>query len=202
MQRWLKIHWIIFTVSAVFICMGICAYFLSSSTIKLPITLKENQNIKMKIFRFMPHRLKASLRFEGGLKNKRPELGQWNCGIACLPPCEPVNISVTVKSNTIEYEAWPASGHGSSITIRNLRPVSKEKTGITFPAGFSEATISITRVGSKLEGEAVTLVISPPVSFKTVSSGYRYLWYFFFWPFMLVILAIYGGILHFYNTRK
>ena len=61
---------------------------------------------------------------------------------------------------------------------------------------------TVLEVGDAIQGERVTVVVEPPLTFKRGTGGpIDWLWYFYFWPFYAVILGIAGVVLA-YITRK
>tara|TARA_R110001606_G_C15387987_1_gene651155 strand:+ start:723 stop:1250 length:528 start_codon:yes stop_codon:yes gene_type:complete len=151
----------------------------------------------------------------------RPELGEYTYRgdwkktgfLDFINPGVPIKLAVHGEGKEVIYEAMPAGSYGITIG-RDLVPFVEDENPSLFrwppdltlrhhiPAGYSEFVITVKELGSQLKGEKATIIIEPPVTFKTVAPRYRYIWWFIFWPLYALLLSIYGLVLLWHSIRN
>ncbi len=217
-----KLLWVIWFALAILFVTGTAAYLVSSKLNKVNITLKEGEIINTKLFRIHPHHLSLELRFKGEGRDSRPELGNYKTEgnwqetglLKFTNPGEPIKLLVNSANQRTVYEALPASGYGQTTIIKRLQPFvnDNDHTSVSWPPGndfrhqikqgLNSYQITVIEVGKSLINEEVSLVINPPISFKTVAQNYSYLWCFYFWPLYAFVLVISAMILTFKDRRR
>lgn len=208
----LKIHLTIWGVLVIVVVVGTTAASLSTSDVIVPLNLKPGETINVPIFRLFPSMLEMSLEFNrSDWHQKRPELGEpgWQetfGRVVFTKPGEPVKLLIQCDSNQAFYEAWPPSIYDKKTICRDLhsfnpncfqcKPLERKIPYLKLPSGKTVIGIKVVEVGKKIEGERVSLIIVPPLTFK-LASGWWYglLWWFHLWPYYLILLAIYGVII-------
>lgn len=216
MTNRLKIYWIVWSILVFIATAGAIIDSLLGS-ITVPIQLKENSSINVSVFRPFPESLSISLRFDNidgedrsVLGGSRTEKGDWHKTgyINFREPGEPILLQIRDDTGTTIYEAEPAGGVELSTTAwRDLVPYINDGNPNMFVwpprndlrnklhSGITKLNISVLQVGSNISGEVASLIVESPVSFKSCSSNYVWLWWFMFWPVYAVILFFYGLML-------
>lgn len=209
-----KLALIIWIFLSLIVGMGIIAFEISTKTQFVSLPLQINHTVETRIFRLFKSNIYLSLRFKnvkdsnwhGSNKLKDGPSAFFKNGILNHPePGEPIKIKVEIDGlDEIIYETLPGDSPYQGTVRRTLYPFVDDGNPALFPwppkqvalpSGFSHLKISVIEVGEHLLGEDVTLVIDPPLSFKTSSVNYSWLWWFFAWPIFVVILLIYLMIL-------
>lgn len=188
-----------------------------SSTKHVTLELRPNSSTTVSVFRPFPDKLRLGLRFKQSIKHKRPEHGEWRTNtdsekigfLEFANPGEPIKLLASREGKEVVYEALPSSSYGKFDASRNLYPFVEDGNPHRFPwppnmalsqsipSGISRFNISVLEVGPQLVGEQVTLSIRSPINFKFIpaAAGYRFLWWFMFWPLYALILFVYLTIL-------
>jgi hypothetical protein len=211
LPRTLKIHWLLLALLVVFVMAGSYAARLSVSTVVAPLALTAGESISFSVFRLFPDTVRLMLEFKSAGGHRRPELGEFQSRreagyIEFNSPGEPVLISVIGPTSTAVYEALPAGSFGAGQIGREL--VVRETDGNSkrfnwppnnaarpiLPTGTSTVTITVMDVGHSLSGEKVSLILKPPLSFKSHMPGYGFLWWFLFWPVLAGIISVYACV--------
>lgn len=216
MTFWLKVHWAIWTTLVVIAVTGGLLDYLSS-TKHVTLELRPNSSKTVSVFRPFPDKLRLGLRFKQSIKHKRPEHGEWRTNtdsekigfLEFANPGEPIKLLVSREGKEVVYEALPSSSYGEFDASRDLYPFVEDGNPHHFPwppnlalsqsipSGTSTFNISVLEVGPQLVGEQVSLSIRSPINFKFIpaATGYRFLWWFMFWPLYALILFVYFTIL-------
>ncbi len=214
MSRKLKIHWITWSILTLLVMIGTIAFFLSTSSVSVPLSLNPSTAISVSVYRLLSDTLRFSLQFKG-TGQPRPELGSYRVWretgftgyhLEFPEPGEPIKILVRGAGKEIVYQALPADSYGPTLG-REFTPVSLGDTPkhLRWPpdnalrpilsSGNTTLRFSVIEVGRQIEGEQVILRIDPPLGFLSAMPGYGFLWWFFLWPFYMPIIIAYGGIL-------
>lgn len=210
----LSFHWGVFGVLLIFCIMGAIAYELSSHPVIVPLHLLPNETVKVSVFRVLPATLEIQLRFtrpSGEAKGMGSGGTRYSFGggLCHLSPGEPITVLAESDGQRATYEALPNGIVGGTLFIRDLTPYSDRENlrNCTWPpnnslrplirSGFSTVSITVTDVGRELIGEQATMVIVPPVGFKSTAQDYGLIWFFMFWPVYAFLLLIYMLVLWF-----
>lgn len=217
----LRYHWVLWGLLVFLVSSGAAASYLSRLSTSVALPLTPNASVNVSVFRLFPHRVDFHLEFgrnapDGvGPLMSRPEFGSstpksdWReTGyLEYLDSGEPIKISVQTRTERSVFLALPGGSAGERVILRDFFPVSAGDTKDrmkwppditlypTLGAGNTTLHFSVIEVGERLSGEHVTLVIKSPVGVKSTADNYHFLWWFYFWPFYAVLLAIYGAIL-------
>lgn len=214
MTRTIKFQLIIWAILSVLIVVGTFIYELSSSVVATPLKLSTNEIAFITVFRILPDTIRLSLSFSREKGQRRVELGEYistddglkNSALNFHNPGEPVKLLIRRGPSEAIYEALPTSSYGNNIE-RKLVPFVDDGNSNSFmwppsidseiklKAGIEEIQVAVVSVGKKIEGEQVSLLILPPVTFKSTALNYRWLWWFCWWPIYLLVLAAYGFVL-------
>ncbi len=194
----------IWLIAVIFVLLGIVAKSIASYTYTTELTLEKETTIDVSLFRFLSGNIGMSLIF----KNRDPQaLGNYRYQntfkedryLDFVNPGEPIILSVKDTTQSILYEAEPAS----SGTRRSMVPYENDNypSRFSYPrsqtsyfitnAGFSKFQVKVIDVGENLEGEKVILKISPAMpGFKFMSQKplYAFLWFFNLWPIWFLML--------------
>lgn len=222
----LKWAWSVLAILCTLLILGTTALHIASRTVRARIDLKPGAQVSIPVFRFVPDSPRLSMEFDvpaqaspsTGFARRRPELGEWKPSqreetLYFANPGEAVKLRVADRTRPQIYEALPAGGWSRDRIHRSLTPFLDDGDPTRFrwpprlpsrsiPAGRSTLDISVLEVGDAIQGERVTVVVEPPLTFKRGTGGpMDWLWYFYFWPFYAVILGIAGVVLA-YITRK
>lgn len=214
-----KAHWILFGALTALLGVAMAAFVVSSTANLVSVALVPGTQVSVRVYRLLPAPLNLELRFNRrGWNDKRPELGTFLSNadfrergyLQFKQPGEPVTVHVTSTAGLDRnFDALPVGAYNGTIMDRSLvpsdiygpshrlawTPGSGALPGRMLPSGVSELTISVVDVGPSLVGENVTLIVSAPVGFKQVASGYGWLWWLYLWPVFATILAIYFIVL-------
>ena len=221
MIRSMKCQWFAWTGLVLFFAFGMVAYWVSVTPKVVSLKLNPDTSVEgISIFRILPGAsLGIFIDFERSDGGRRPELGEfrslgdWRDGyMEFLNPGSSVKLKLVGEGREIVYEALPASEYGKKVR-RYLIPFVDDGNPDRFhrsvrhdlPAGFSEFSISVLEVEDPLKDEWVTLVFEQPLNFKfSLPPGYRWLWFFFFWPVFAFCILAYGLVLLWllYRQRK
>jgi hypothetical protein len=170
------------------------------------------------VFRLFPGAVHVSLDFSRSKGALRPELGSFTTRqganyIEFESPGAPVIVQVEGAALAAVHEALPAGAYGAEhigrdLVVRDLdgnpsrfRWPPDNASRPVLPSGRSTVRISVLEVGAPLMGEQVTAVVNAPLSFKSASPGYGFLWWFFFWPVLAALLVIYTAVLLWLSLR-
>lgn len=221
MTRGLKIHWTLWITLVILIATGALIDDASSAK-SITMVLRPKESMSVSVFRPLPHTLNLVFDFNRMDGRKALELGDWATGddwqktgfLAFSNAGVPIKLQVRRDSQEAIYETLPASSYGGNTVGRDLVPFVEDgnprrfnwppNVALALPLSVGVSTLNITvlEVGEQLLGEQVVLIIKSPVTFKTVSDGYGWLWWFMFWPVYALLLAAYGAILLWKTTRK
>lgn len=209
-----KFHWICLSTLVVVFGIAMVAFEVSRTANVISLVLTPGTTVSFRVYRLLPAPLNLKLRFNwDGQHGSRPELGEYTQkgdprGRGYLEfkrPGEPVIIRVTsTRGMDSKFEALPNGGSSAKSISRELVREDSDDSPERFiwpprliqvPAGVSDLTISVVDVGPSLVGESVTLVVAPPLGFKSAAPGYGWLWWLFLWPFFVALLVIYFGVL-------
>jgi len=210
-----KDAWTLWWIITIFIFVATIAFYISSHTKKIELTLVKGEKVDAKLFRLSSHNISMKMLFSKRNAKKRLELGKWQTvgdwketGMyEFTNPGEPIKLLLKNQNQELIYEALPAS----SSNIRELMLYREDNNSFQFPlihriekrflidSGFSDFSITILEVGKSFEGEKVLLYINPPLGFKTAVNNllYSFLWFFYLWPIYVFILFIWFLILIF-----
>lgn len=220
-SRMLAYHWAVLGSLLLLVASGTTLLHLCV-TVPIEIPLNVGAKLSVPVFRIHPAQLGLSLRFSRNPGQLRPELGSYtqrgdwrNTGVQEFPdPGEPIKLAVRVEDKEVIYEAKPAGAFSRETIGRALVPYVNdgnpslfpwpptEEAQLIVPPGNSVLSISVVSVGSRIEGEVVSLWVDPPVSFFSHAPKYAWLWWFTLWPAYIVLLSIYGLILLWLSRRR
>lgn len=209
-----RVHWICLAILSISYGLAMVAFEVSRTANVVNLILTPGATVSFQTHRILSAPLNVELRFnEHGSLNKRPELGGSTYNgdfrergyLEFKQPGEPVIVRVTSnRGMDAKFEALPRSSSSGIYVTRALVLKDNDDSpqqfpwpprSIQLPAGVSDLTISVVDAGPSLVGETVTLVVEPPVGFKSVASGYGWLWPLFLWPFFIAFLVIYFAVL-------
>ena len=207
-----RIHWFLLGIATVLLVACTVAARIASSAALLPLTLSPGSSVTYTVVRLLPDTVRIALRFERKQGARRPELGEFvsRSGAGYLlfeSPGEPVVIQVRGPSSAATFEALPAGSYGATHIGRNLVVGDTDDNPHRFqwppnnasrprlPIGISKVTLVVARVGDALSGEQVSAILEPPLSFKSASPRYGFLWWFYFWPVLAAPLVGYAAYL-------
>ena len=195
---------------------GVTVVELSSAKL-VTLQLHLGKSVVLNVFRPIPHTLDLTSRFNReNWKDKRPELGdfqtkggtrQETATLEFTNPGAPIKLLVQCEENKAVYEALPAGSYNANSKWRDFVPFVDDgnpnrvpwppngSSRLFLPAGYSTIQVSVLEVGPELVGEQATMIVEPPISFKSTAPGYGFLWWFMFWPLYAVLLAFYAAIL-------
>lgn len=219
MTRAIKNQLIVWTILSVLVALGAFTYELSSSVVAVPLKLIPNETASVTVFRVLPNTLRLSLSFSRERGQRRVELGEYTTtgdwqktsALNFPNPGEPVKLLIRRGTSEVIYEAMPAGSYGNTIG-RALVPFVNDgnsnsfmwppniDSGIKLRAGSEEIRVSVVSVGKRIEGEQVSLLVKPPVTFKSYDLNYKWIWWLSLWPMYVLLLAIYGFVL-FWKSR-
>lgn len=211
-SRPLASHWIALALLSLLVLIGALAAHVSSVQKAAVIPLTAGRTLQLSAFRIFPHAVRLSVVFDRAQDQERPELGAFvtKSGSGYLEfesPGEPVIFEVRGPVSAARYEALPATAHDARHIHRDLVVRDTDGNAHRFawppddagrpvlPAGGSTVDLTVVAAGGTLGGEVVTVILEPPLSFKSAATGYGFLWWFFFWPIMAIPLACYGACL-------
>ncbi len=222
----LRAAWSIFAGLCLLVMVGAIGWHAASHTVQARIDLIPGARVTMHVFRLANDAPRLSISFKDSAALRpptpywptRPELGEWralegNGSLRFENPGETVKLRVFSRSDAGVYEALPVSGRSEGLKHRDLVPSEDDGDPKRFrwppllptksiPAGQSALDILVLEVGDAIKGESVTVVVQPPLGFKSEFDGaIRWLWYFCFWPIYALTLGITGMMLA-YITRK
>lgn len=218
----LKIQWMLWVSLVVIVLTGVITVDLSSGR-EVSLELRPKTSVVVNQFRPLPHALNLHFRFNrAGWEDKRPELGDyqqvgdWNeTGFLEFPrPGAPIKLLIRGKNSEAIYETLPAGSYNANTKGRDLVPFVDDgnpnripwppnnSLRPVLPSGHSTIEISVLEVGSELVGEQATLIVDPPVSFKSTAPSYGFLWWFMFWPLYTLFLIVYGAVLLWMSVRS
>ena len=219
--------WILWLLLLILLTATTALFQLSVRPAQLALTLTAGQSAEVSVWRPIAHPASFALQFARTPGQSRPELGEWVTpavpaegptvpSLAFSKPGEPIKILVQVDDQQLAYSAMPAS-HGDNDSNTVLRPLTPWKDGsnpetFTWPpvastpiaqaSGKSQFRFTVQEVGPHLKGESAQLLIEPPLGFKSVQTGYGWLWPLFFWPSFAAVLAILGALLLWMSLRR
>ena len=219
MTRAIKLQFIVWSILSVLVALGAFVYELSSSVVSVPLKLIPNETASVTVFRLLPDTLDLSLIFSREKGQRRVELGEYTTtgdwqktsALNFPNPGEPVKLLIRRGASEVIYEAMPAGSYGNTIG-RTLVPFVDDgnsnsfiwppsiDSGIKLQAGSEEIRVSVVSVGKRIEGEQVTLLFKPPVTFKSYDPNYKWIWWFSLWPMYVLLLVIFGFVL-FWKSR-
>ena len=222
----LKWAWSIFVTLCMLLILGATALHIASYAARARIDLVPGAHVSIPVFRFVQDSPRLSLEFDNptqappstGYFLSRPELGEWRPSqregtLYFANPGEAVKLRGAGRKHAQVYEALPAGGWGKNRIHRSLTPFLDDGDPTRFrwppllpsrsiPAGRSTLDITVLEVGDAIQGERVTVVVEPPLTFKRGSGGpIDWLWYFYFWPIYALVLGI-AGVALAYITRR
>lgn len=198
-----RAHAVALGVLVTAVATGTVAFRASSSSIQREIPLTPGHTTSLTVFRLFPEVLRMELVFRRDPRRKAPE----KTPLAWHPnPGAPVSVRARVGNGERVYAAHPPSGFSYDSMQRDLWPIPDEgdprripwpprrELALVLPSGSSQVDLVVAHVDPALEGEAVLVVIVPPVGLKETSShpGYQLLWWFHLWPVLLGAVALYG----------
>ncbi len=211
-----RAHWLLLGTATLLLLACTLAARLSSSPSVFPLTLSPGSSGSCIAFRLLPDSVRISLRFRGF---QRPELGNYisrhGDGFVLFDsPGEPIVLEVRGPRGVAMYEALPASSYSApyirrSLVVRDFDddphrfqwpPNNASRT--ILPIGTSTVTLTVLSVGAPLSGEEVSAILEAPLSIKSASPGYGFLWWFFFWPVFAVPLGAYAAYLVWRELRS
>jgi hypothetical protein len=207
MSRRLKLHWIFLALLAAILTSGAIAYSVSSKPQAIPLSLTPQTSAHLSVFRLLGSNLHLSLEFERRDGQRLADLGESAylsaeraAGVLVFPnPGLPIKLKVVAGGESIIVEALPAGTYGSRIG-RDLVVAQDGGFRVPFvqlgiPAGTTDVQVTVEEVGGSLVGEQVSLTVHPPLSFKAVSPGFEWLWWFWLWPVFVAGLVFYATVL-------
>ena len=190
----------------------VVAGYLASRTDTVSIKLERGFSTEIRILRLVPQDLRMELAFRGD-HSKRPELGDWinansDGALVFARPGAAILLTASAPGAApVTFEALPKSSHGVDRVGRNLTsdlsirpgvwrwPPSSGRARIILHAGVTPVTLSIAKVDAALAGEAVELLIHPPLGFKSGDANVSWLWFWFLWPIMVVVQMLWAAVL-------
>ena len=199
MTTWIRLQWILWCVLALGLIAGTVLMKISSATQYYPLTLKPGEVVRVSAFRLFADTLRLSLQFDRPQDAERPELGEFSNrdggnALAFDNPGAAIKVHVSGTYPTAVYEALPKSSHTSENIWRDLMPFVDDGNAAKVPwppqvadyaslkRGSNSLDVTVLDVGQPLFGEKVSLIVEPPLGFKSTTRAYDFLWPFFFWP--------------------
>lgn len=210
-----RILWAAWALCAVVVFVGTLLMRVASRAEVVSLKLTPGAVVTLSSFRLSGSPVVLALGFQRHDGSRRPELGSSafepaSDGRQFKDPGAEVLLKVTGLAQDALFTAYPASGFAESSIWRNLFPV---VPGRAFPwppahaqapnlsAGQNTLAVRVVSVDPRLSGEAVSLVLKPPLEFKSHLPGYGGLWFFFFWPTHAAVLAVAGALLLWRSRR-
>lgn len=210
----MRVGWIVWIAAAAVFAVYAIAGRISSDTSIAAITLTPGSTAEVRVFRLFEDSVRAELVFRGDHTN-RPELdgsgtsGDWqkNGTLRFDQPAGEVRIKASSENvGPIVYEAMPKTAHTRDEIWRRLTPDLSLEPGVwrwpppykprlPLSPGFTTIRFEVLSVDPRLKGENVKLQVLPPLGFKSSQSGYSWLWFWFAWPLVAVLFALWAGVL-------
>lgn len=193
------------------VVFGSLALEMARSTVKIPILLEHDKVLT----EFRLHRV-VNTPLDLTIHLPSISQGSWagaqtTDNITEFPkPGRALQLNVSWSGGAVAYEALPSISKEAN--VRQLIPRLLDDNPQTFgwpfqntdalniPPGSTLITVRATHLDPDLVNKKATLVVPPRVTFKRASPGYEFLWWFYFWPAYLLILA--GSGVFLYKTQR
>ncbi|MBU1171442.1 MAG: hypothetical protein KKD44_17960 [Proteobacteria bacterium] len=196
-----------FTLSFIMI-MGTFVFIHSSHSLIVPLNLSPNKTVEIKLSHFLPYRLNAYLMLSKNKGQERKELGEYRPRdnhqkrgrLEFENPGDTITLSIQSGKTELVYKALPARSHSSRNMYRSLIPYHNDGNPNEFilpPVQASDHIMiswrktirfKVLDVGEHHMGEDISLIITPPITFKHIASNYVFFRWFIFWPFYAFLL--------------
>ena len=203
--------WFTWSTATVLLLLYVSAGSVASQTDVISVRLEPGYSTQLHIFRLAEDVLRMRLEFKVGDK-PRPELGNhsfredWRKTglLKLINPGSAVRIAAFMPNATpVTYEAMPNSVVSPpSSAVRDLTPgisISPGvwqwppiRSGLVLHRGVNVVNIDVVVAERPLEGEDVELRVMPALGFKNGMPNVAWLWFWYLWPFLLVVQAFWA----------
>lgn len=215
----MRLSWSIWVLVSVLLGLYFFVGYLSSRAGVIDLKLERGTTAEIEFLRLAEGRLRMTLEFRGD--NRRSELGVWESssdwmrtGFLTFPnPGAAVRLDAASPNGApVMYETMPAAAFGANVVSRNLTSDLSIRPGVwrwppqnkdvLLEFGYNTIRIEVISIDAPLSGETVQLILDPPLGFKAADPKVAWLWYWFFWPYLVLALIVWACLLGIIQAQR